>query len=393
MDNFTDDELLDALGIEQETVKTSSYSLREQRIINGFKEIQQFFEQHGKVPSRDPENDIFEKMYAVRLNRLRMQEESRLLLTSIDYQGLLNMTEVLSVSKVEEIDDDDLLAELNEGNDQEDISELRHVRSQVEIRAAEEIAKREKCEDFDRFKPLFEQAERELKSGFRETRPFGKDASIELGNFFVLGGQFAYVAEKGNEFKTPSGDYDARLRVIYSNGTESNLLLRSLQRALYKDSAGRRLTEADAGPLFSQEWDNEDIESGTIYVLRSLSEHPFVQENQKLVHKIGVTGGKVETRIANAAHDATYLLADVELVASYKLVGINRIKLEKVLHRIFAPAQLDLTIADRFGRPVRPREWFLVPLHVIDAAVQHIQDGTITDMAYDVETASLIKSH
>lgn len=393
MDNFTDDELLDALGIEQETVKTSSYSPREQRIINGFKEIQQFFEQHGKVPSHDPENDIFEKMYAVRLNRLRMQEESRLLLTSIDYQGLLNMTEVLSVSKVEEIDDDDLLAELNEGNDQEDISELRHVRSQVEIRAAEEIAKREKCEDFDRFKPLFEQAERELKSGVRETRPFGKDASIELGNFFVLGGQFAYVAEKGEEFKTPSGDYDARLRVIYSNGTESNLLLRSLQRALYKDSAGRRLTEVDAGPLFSQEWNNEDVESGTIYVLRSLSEHPFVRENQKLVHKIGVTGGKVETRIANAAHDATYLLADVELVASYKLVGINRAKLEKVLHRIFAPAQLDLTIADRFGRPVRPREWFLVPLHVIDAAVQHIQDGTITDMAYDVETASLIKSH
>lgn len=392
MGNLSDDELLDALGIDQETIKTSSYSPREQRIITGFKEIQQFFKQHGKVPSHDQENDIFERMYAVRLNRLRMQEESRLLLKSIDYQGILDLTEILPVNKVKEIDDDDLLAELDEGINQEDILELRHVRSQVEIRAAEEIAKREKCEDFDRFKPLFEQTERELKSGVRESRPFGKDASIELGNFFILGGQFAYVAEKGEEFKTPSGDYDARLRVIYSNGTESNLLLRSLQRALYKDNAGRRLTEADAGPLFSQEWDEEDIESGTIYVLRSLSDHPFVQENQKLVHKIGVTGGKVESRIANAAYDSTYLLADVELVASYKLSGINRTKLEKILHRIFATAQLDLTITDRFGRLVRPREWFLVPLHIIDAAVQHIQDGTITDMTYDLETASLIKS-
>lgn len=392
MSNLSDDELLDALGIDQETIKTSSYSPREQRIITGFNEIQQFFKQHGKVPSHDQENDIFERMYAVRLNRLRMQEESRLLLKSIDYQGLLDLTEILPVNKVKEIDDDDLLAELDEGINQEDILELRHVRSQVEIRAAQEIAKREKCEDFDRFTPLFEQTERELKSGVRETRPFGKDASIELGNFFILGGQFAYVAEKGEEFKTPSGDYDARLRVIYSNGTESNLLLRSLQRALYKDNAGRRLTEADAGPLFSQEWDEEDIESGTIYVLRSLSDHPFVQENQKLVHKIGVTGGKVESRIANAAYDSTYLLADVELVASYKLSGINRTKLEKILHRIFATAQLDLTITDRFGRLVRPREWFLVPLHIIDAAVQHIQDGTITDMTYDLETARLIKS-
>lgn len=392
MGNLSDDELLDELGIDQETIKTSSYSPREQRIITGFKEIQQFFKQHGKVPSHDQENDIFERMYAVRLIGLRMQEENRLLLKSIDYQGLLNLTEILPVNKVKEIDDDDLLAELDKGINQEDILQLRHVRSQVEIRAAEEIAKREKCEDFDRFKPLFEQTERELKSGVRETRPFGKDASIELGNFFVLGGQFAYVAEKGDEFKTPSGDYDARLRVIYSNGTESNLLLRSLQRALYKDNAGRRLTEADAGPLFSQEWDEEDIESGTIYVLRSLSDHPFVQENQKLVHKIGVTGGKIESRIANAAYDSTYLLADVELVASYKLSGINRTKLEKILHRIFATAQLDLTITDRFGRLVRPREWFLVPLHIIDEAVQHIQDGTITDMTYDLKTARLIKS-
>jgi hypothetical protein len=136
--------------------------------------------------------------------------------------------------------------------------------------------------------------------------------------------------------------------------------------------------------------EDDDIASGTIYVLRSLSSHPFVAEHRELIHKIGVTGGRVETRIADAARDATYLLADVEIVATYKLADINRTKLEGLFHRIFLPAQLDLTIPDRFGHPVRPREWFLVPLHVIDEAVQRIRDGSITDLTYDPKTARLV---
>lgn len=126
-------------------------------------------------------------------------------------------------------------------------------------------------------------------------------------------------------------------------------------------------------------------------VLRSLSHHPFVAEHRELIHKIGVTGGKVETRPANAAHDATYLLADVELVARYKLADINRAKLKNLFHRIFAPAQLDLTIQDRFGHPVHLRERFFVPLHVIDEAVTRIRDGSITRVLYDPKTAGLLE--
>jgi hypothetical protein len=181
------------------------------------------------------------------------------------------------------------------------------------------------------------------------------------------------------------------MHVIYSNGTESNLLLRSLQRALYKDEAGRRLTSPDPGPLFSETWEQDDTQSGTIYVLRSLSDHPFVAANRELIHKIGVTGGTLEARLANAPSDPTYLLAEVESVASYKLSNINRTKLENLIHRIFGTAQLDLTIHDRFGRPVRPREWFLVPLHVIDEAVQRIRDGSITGVVYDPKTARLVQ--
>lgn len=386
------DELRAELDEFAQPERKAGRSPREERIIAGFEEIQRFVEQTGRTPKHGEDNDIFERLYAVRLDRLRVLDDCRTLLTPIDHQGLLTGAEIVKAESVESLSDEELLAELGDSSSPAAITELRHVRTNAEKRAAEEIANREKCKDFENFQALFKDVESDIKSGTRQTRPFGKDARVDVGNFFILGGQLVYVAEKGEDFQTPNGHMDARLRVIYDNGTESNLLLRSLQRALYKDEAGRRLTEPSAGPLFSEVWEEDDIESGTIYVLRSLSDHPFISEHRDLIHKIGVTGGKVETRIANASHDATYLLADVEVVATYKLAGINRAKMENLFHRIFAAAQLDLTIHDRFGNPVKPREWFLVPLHIIDEAVQRIREGSISGVTYDPQTAQLVNS-
>lgn len=384
------DELRAELNGFAQPEKKKGHSAREERIIAGFEEIQRFVDEHGRTPQHGEDKDIFERLYAVRLDRIRALEECRTLVTPLDHQGLLDGDYAIEAESIETMDDDALLAELAGAAGAPELTELRHVRSSAEKRAAEEIAQRERCEDFETFKALFDQVESELKSGLRTTRPFGKNATIELNQWFILDGQTAYVADEGEEFDSPQGKKDARLRVIFSNGTENNLLRLSLVRALYKDEASRRITEPDAGPLFSETWEEDDIESGTIYVLRSLSEHPYVAEHRELIHKIGVTGGKVETRIANAAHDATYLLADVEVVATYKLAGINRRKLEALFHRIFAPAQLELTIQDRFGHLVKPREWFLVPLHVIDEAVQRVRDGSITDVTYDPKTARLV---
>jgi hypothetical protein len=392
MTDLSDDELLAELGVSIGANGAGGRTPREERIIAGFEDIQRFVDGNGREPHHGEERDIFERLYAMRLDRLRALPEAHQLLSVLDVHGLLAKSSD-AAPKIEALDDESLLAELGVGRTSEDdISVLRHVSSREERRSSEEIANRAPCKDFERFKSLFEHVDQDVKSGLRQTRPFGKDASISTGNFFILGGQFVYVAETGETFRTPNGESDARLRVIYSNGTESNLLLRSLQRALYKDGAGRRLTDPDPGPLFSENWDEGDVESGTIYVLRSLSAHPFVEQHRELVHKIGVTGGKVEARIANAAHDATYLLADVEVVASYKLSKINRKKLEGIFHRIFAPAQLDLMIHDRFGHPVRPREWFLVPLSVIDEAVQRILHGSISEVIYDPKSASLVKN-
>lgn len=369
---------------------------REERVIAGFEEIQRFVDQHGRAPRHGEGRDIFERLYAVRLDRLRALEDCRSVLAPLDRQGLLS-GEPVATAPTEAIDEDELMAELSGTAGADDITALRNVRSTVEKRAAEEIAQRKPCTDFDTFRPLFERVKRELKAGVRLTRVVHaldeiKLAEIQKGEFFIVEGQMAYIAEIGEEIRTQYERKDSRLRVIYDNGTESDVLQRSFQRALHRDPAARLVTNPSAGPLFSDEASESDQESGTIYVLRSKSDLPVVTANRDVLHKIGVTGGEVSARIANAKLDPTYLMADVEIVTTYRLFNINRVKLENVIHRVFDAARLDIEIKDRFGIPVAPREWFLVPTFVIDEAVERIKDGTITQYVYDPQVARLVKS-
>lgn len=389
-----DEALLAELGQDLAPIKAAARTPQEERLIAGFEEILRFVDEHGRAPQHGEERDIFERLFAVRLDRLRSLADAHPLLMPLDTHGLLREAPTLAATGQDEsVDDDALLADLgvSEGGAEDDITQLRHVRSYEERKALEDIARRTPCADFERFAPLFERVEGDLKSGLRKTLRFGRDASVEKGNFFILGGQMAYVAEVGEPVRTPNGESNARLRVIYSNGTESDLLERSLQRALYKDDTGRRITDDDYGPLFGDALETDDVVNGTIYVLRSLSHNSYVQENQQLIHKIGVTGGKVETRIANAERESTYMLAKVEVIATYKLANVNPMRLENIFHRIFQFARLELTLRDRMGVPVKPREWFLVPLPVIDEAVKRIQDGSITDYVYDPAQAMLVR--
>ncbi|MEC9346260.1 MAG: GIY-YIG nuclease family protein [Pseudomonadota bacterium] len=384
------DELAEELSEFDKPEKSAGRSPREERIIAGFEDVQRFVEKHGRAPQHGEDRDIFERIYAVRLDRLRALEECRTLLEPLDHQGLLAGTGAAMEATEDDVDEEELLSELAEVDEATaGISRLRHVRSSSERRAADEVASRQPCRDFDRFNPLFELVQKELENGSRETRPFELKAEIEPGRFFIVGGQKAYVAGKGDAFTNAQGRQDARLRVIFDNGTESNMLMRSLQRALNDDEAGRRITEPTAGPLFSDHSVEGDEASGTIYVLRSKSSLPLVAEHRELVHKIGVTNLPVEKRIAGARLQPTFLMADVEVVATYELFNINRTRLENLIHRIFAPARLDIEVRDRFGNPVVPREWFLVPLFVIDEAVAKIRDGSIAEYIYDRDSASL----
>ena len=272
----------------------------------------------------------------------------------------------------------------------EDVTRLVHVRSREEIKSAEEIAQRNPCADFDEFRPLFERVQRDLDSGIRRTLKYQDNADVNKGDLFILDGQKVIVANMGELFVNDYGRPDRRLRVIYDNGTESDLLVRSLQRALNKDKASRRITDPDSGPLFSGIEEEGDLSTGFIYVLESKSEHPFVAENRAVIHKIGVTGGDVKNRIANAKNDPTFLLADVEVVATFKLANINRKRLEALLHKFFSGARLDVELKDRFGAQVEPREWFLVPLPIIDEAIEKLRQGALGNFRYDRETARIV---
>jgi len=392
MADFTDedDALLAELGVEVETKKVGSRTPQEERIIAGFEDIQRFVEEHGRFPQHGEDRDIFERLYAVRLDRIRALQECRAAVASIDNQGLLGDQLLADASDQVELDDDALLAALGVEAERTDITELRHVRAAAEKQAAEEVANRSRCEDFATFKPLFEQVQKDLDDGIRVTRPFEMKAEIAPGRFFIVGGQKAYVVDMGEIDITAQGRTDARLRLIFDNGTESNMLMRSLQRALNKDEAGRRITERVAGPLFADHPEEGDEASGTIYVLRSKSDHLMVAQHRDIVHKIGVTNMSVKQRIAGARLQPTFLMADVEVVATYELFNVNRSKLENLIHRIFEPARFEVEIRDRFGRPVVPREWFMVPLFVIDEAVKRIRDRSIVNFVYDPRSATLV---
>ena len=388
-------ELLDELGIEVEAQPRAALTPKQERIIAGFEDIQNFFEEKGHLPSHGADKDIFERLYATRLEQIRRQSDCVELLKDYDHQNLLDGSDAEELERLDSLDADALLSELGIEIDapaEDDITELKHVRSPAEIKAAEEIANRTVCEDFHLFKPVFTTFAEEISSGKRRIRPYKDDASVAQGNMFYLNGQRLYVAEKGKEYISHGRHRESQLRVIYDNGTESNLLMRSLQRALNKDENGRRVTDPEAGPLFTGEPDADDMASGTIYVCRSQSEDPFITENRAIIHKIGVTSTSLEKRFANAEHDPTFLMANVEVVATYELYNVNRTKLENLLHKFFSDAKLNVEITDRFGKKIKPKEWFMVSLDVIDEAIELLKSQKIIEHHYDVKEARIKKS-
>ena len=169
------------------------------------------------------------------------------------------------------------------------------------------------------------------------------------------------------------------------------MLMRSFQKKLWEDDTARRITTpSDLGPMFTDQVAEEDRASGIIYVLRSQSENSFIKEHRELIHKIGFTNGSVERRIADAVNEPTYLLADVEVVKTYKLYNLNANKLENLFHKLFASAKLDIEMKDRFGKPYKPREWFLVPLPAIQEAVERLKDGSLSEYVYDPKEARIV---
>ena len=330
-------------------------------------ELERFVADHGRPPSGEPGTPIAERILATKAKRL--SDDAAI-------GAMLLPKEPEPPASVDDILNDEML-------DDDAIFNLTHVQPREVQGQPDYIGSRKPCADFDRFRPLFEAVTVDLGAGRREARKFAREQEIGADQFFIQKGMIAYVAEAGEMFQDRLGNRNRRLRVIYDNATESDPLLRSFASLLYNDENGRRITDPVAGPLFTAEADEGDVQTGHIYVARTLSDDEHIAQHAPRMLKIGVTGGDVHRRVGDAVNDPTFLLAPAAIVTSFTLYNVNRTRLENLLHRFFDPVRADIEIKDRFGKLVRPREWFFATPDDVTEVVRRIQDGSITRCYFD----------
>ena len=368
----------DGLGLLDVKPVQSAAQTAEERLIEKFYKIADFYRLHEREPRKDPEN-MQEAQLAMTLEGIRNSHESIATLKVLDEFGLLEPP--IMPESLADVFADDYLGLLSEKESAEDIFKLKHVPQRTEI--PDFIAQREPCPDFDRFESLFKACQAELRAGKRQLLPFANEQQIEAGQLFVLRGVMAYVASVG-EKEIRGGKNNARLRLIFENGTESDMLLRSLATELYKD--GRRVTEHEDRLIPEMGAVSEaDQPTGYIYVLRSKSAREEIAKEPNL-YKIGYSSGPIEERTKNASEDPTYLMADVQIVTSFECYNLNPQKLELILHKFFGQVCLEVDVFDKSGRRHTPREWFIAPLIVIEEAIRLTMTGEIIDFIFDRQT-------
>lgn len=292
--------------------------------------------------------------------------------------------------ELEDIFNDPLLNITERETELFDIPEDMRKSMQIKNKA-DHIAQRKLCEDFERFRPLFELVHHELRIGRRSLTRLSKTKNIEVGNFFVISGQLVLLESMNDAKWTESvRGRNARTRCIYENGTEADILLQTLRKNVMTDGYAITETQESIERKFCTNADlnANDKVTGYIYVLRSLSKEQAISE-QKNLYKIGFSTNEVEERIANAEHEPTYLMAPVRIVATYKVVNLNSHKFEELVHQLLRAVQFHVTVIDDNGISHEPREWFVVPLQVIDIIIEKILDGTITAYTYNVEMQCL----
>lgn len=391
-DIFNDDDF----GLLESQQKQSFVRTDEDRLIDSFEEINLFFEKNNREPST---SSMSEYTLSARLKGFRANERNKNILKAFDRFNLLGEVE-LKMETLEDILGDDDLGLLDDEGDKS-IFEFKYTPKEGSRGSADYIAQRQSMteKDFKKYELMFKQVHKELKEGKRKLLNFtnAEDNLVE-GNFYLVDGLLCYLevskAEKIVK-ENKSGDrvrLEGRTVTVFENGTISNMLFRSLGKAIQKN--GKIVTNTDEG-IYNQLQENfnsvkeEDVQSGWIYVLKSKSENAKIKSLENL-YKIGFSKYPVHERVKNASKEATYLFADVEIIDSRACYNVNIQKLENLLHRFFAEACLDIDLYDKLGNRYIPREWFLVQLHVINEVIELILNGNIINYKYDYIKSQVI---
>lgn len=386
LDDIFDD---DDLGILNESSpKYSNIKSEDERLIEAFQEINVFFERNNREPEA---TNVTEFKLLSRLKGIREDAKKVEILKAHDLYNLLKVKEdVKSIGDI--LQDDDL--GILDTEETLSIFKLKNVANSREREEADFIARRKpmKEKEFEVYNSMFKEVHQELRKGKRKIVEF-KEYNLQEGVYYVLDGMLLFLESINidESSKTlPSGDRiwkDGRTSCIFENGTKSNMLYRSLSKRLYEN--GKVVThnsDTDDATLLnnSNAIGEEDLATGWIYVLKSKSTNTEIAAINNL-YKIGYSQVEVEQRIRNAAKEPTYLNADVSIISTYKCYNVNPQKFEQLLHRFLAEACLDIDILDDLGRRITPREWFVVPLPIIDKVINLILSGEIVKYHYDAK--------
>ncbi len=391
-DIFNDDEF----GLLDAKAKTTVVKTDEDRLIDSFMEINNFFEKNNREPSS---TSMSEYGLLSRLKAIRENDQHKVVLKPFDKYNLLGHVEI-PTPKLEDILDDDDLGLLDIDTDNS-IHVFKHTPKDSDRIKADYIAQRKpmKEKDFKKYEVMFQQVHKELKEGKRKLLDFyDAEDNLTEGNFYLVDGILAYLEVSNAEKVLKENKSGSRVRLegrtvtIFENGTISNMLFRSLGKAIQKNGKAISNTlEATEEALFKNAGvvSEEDVKSGWIYVLKSKSTNPEIASIKDL-YKIGFSNSKVETRIKNASKEATYLFADVEVVSSYKCYNVHTQNFESILHRFFGHSCLNIDIYDSSKQRHTPREWFVVPFHIIDEVIELIISGGIVNYKYDEKEKKVV---
>ena len=393
----------DPLGLLSD-VKPAAAKAKPRSVVElNFQEILEFYEKHNRAPDLNA-TDFREKQLAARLTSYRTRNELRKQVEKLDTFGLLKETPSASQNKEQasnkafssltDILQNDTSGLL--GNIDSSIFSLEHVKTtEPDMRnLPDEVASRKKCEDFFRFEKLFQDTQRDILNRKTKTARFKNESQIEIGEFFVLNGLLCIVDSIIEESGAQYVRDNPRLRVVFENGIETNILKRSLSRALYKDPNGRRvLLSEEAFYEKAQGITHKDKATGCIYVLASETKSPVLAnlKHQGRLVKIGYSTQSVEERIKGAEDDPTYLEAPVRILAVLDCYNLNPQKVEHLIHAFLSKQRINMTLISSKGKPYRPTEWFAVDRETAVAVAEHIVAGDIMNYRMDNTTGRIKK--
>ena len=376
----------DPFGLTVVKPKVSSNKDESKIVIEKFMKILEFYEKNKKEPSKEASRE--ERTLAIILESIRNDKNQKSVVKELDIYDLLKddfeLLVDVDIEKIESFEDDPFGLLGDESLDNEDIFTLKNVSKTLEM--PDYIASRKVCKDFFKYEELFVNLQKDLQNKLRKIEEYRGERFIQKGLFFVLKGVVGYVAEVGNLSKQ-NNKINARLHCIFENGTESDMLLRSLSAELYKDGQVISFLNEEIEDKFSQIMSDDEV-SGYIYILKSKNSDNQIRDIKNL-YKIGYSTTKVDDRLKNAKNEPTYLMAEVEQIAIYKCLNMNTSKLEQILHQFFGKSCLNIEVIGNDGKVHTPREWFIAPLEVIKQAIFMIVNGEIIYYKYDEKEESI----